>query len=93
VSGPVKEGKEVGLANPIFVATFRNGATTRMTIATKLEPLDFQRGVNLAHLAMSLRASLRPEQLDGSGEIVAAHYETADGVKLADMPIAEGEPA
>jgi hypothetical protein len=76
-------------ADAIFVAEFANGASTRMTVATSLKTLDFARGARLAHLGMSLRASLHPELLDGSGEIVRAWYETSDGAKLADMPISQ----
>jgi hypothetical protein len=71
---------------PTFVAQFANGETTRMSTYTKLDPLDFARGVRLSHAAMALRVSYRPELLKGSETIVSGWFEL-DGVKLADMPM------
>jgi hypothetical protein len=59
-----------------------------MSTYTKLDPLDFARGVRLSHAAMALRVSCRPELLKGSETIVSGWLEL-DGVKLADMPMAK----
>jgi hypothetical protein len=80
--------KEVNMSFPTFVAQFANGETTRMSTYTALDPLDFTRGVRLSRAAMALRASRRPQLLEGSETIVSGWFEL-DGVKLADMPMAK----
>jgi len=79
--------KRVG---PTFVATFATGETTRMSICTPIERLDWGRGLRLAEAAYESRWRTRVRvqglpPLSVLPPIISAHFEQ-DGVVLARRP-------
>jgi hypothetical protein len=87
-----KRGKD--RVGPTFVCTFADGVTTRMSVFTPLDNLDWARGVHLSEAAWSSRwrAHRRTFRSGTTGPvapvppvITAAHFEQ-DGAVLAHYP-------
>jgi hypothetical protein len=66
---------------PIFIATFADRVTTKMSIYSALEPLDLERGITIVKAAYSSRTGTPMSAI--TVPIVEARFETSDGVLLA----------
>jgi hypothetical protein len=74
-----KRGKD--RVGPTFVAEFADGTTTRMSVFTSLEKLDWERGERLSQAAYQSRWRTR----EAPPAIVSARFEQ-DGVVLGTRP-------
>jgi hypothetical protein len=77
---PSKEGK---MTSPVFVATFADGHTTRMSTYCERGKLDLKRGIALAHAAYRSRTRKSPPGIvaarfvtPGTTDIVLQEYDT-----------------
>ena len=93
-------------AGPTIVVEFVDGVTTRMSVSTSLEQLDWERGMRLSQAAWQSRWRRRHAQhLKQMGRpcivdlvapvpppVAAAHFERQDGTVLAHWPDSERVP-
>ena len=72
-------------AGPVFIATFADGTETRMSVYSELDPLDLERAIVISKAAYSSRTSTPMAAI--AVPIVAARFQTTDGVLLASYDV------